>query len=538
MTALIYARTVRHLRPAQLGARLWFRACRPVPDDVPAPSQRPLGGNWAAPIAKPASMTGPRRFTFLNREGEAATAADWSAPDTARLWLYNLHYFDDLSAAGAADRAVWHGALIARWIAENPPGQGPGWEPYPLSLRIVNWVKWAVRTGGQGEAARDSLAAQARHLARRIEWHLMANHLLANAKALVFAGCWFDGTEADGWRETGLGILARELPEQVLADGGHFERSPMYHAIVLEDLLDLVNLARAFPETVPEAMVASWRTAAERMRLWLAAMIHPDGDIAIFNDAAFGVAPRRDDLDAYADRLGLGPAPSVGPGVTHLEASGYVRVEQEDLMAILDVAPVGPDYQPGHAHADTLSFECSVRGRRLVVNGGTSTYEPGPRRAYERSTAAHSTVEIAGENSSEVWAAFRVARRARPFGLNVDERGGEVVVRCAHDGYRRLRGRPVHERTWQFFRGEVRVEDRVAPAAPAVSRLHLHPDWRVAGRDTAGVDVACESRTVRVEADAVTSAEGDWAPEFGRIVPAPVLEMPLAGGRGEARITY
>jgi uncharacterized heparinase superfamily protein len=538
LTALLYARTVRHLRPIQLGARLWFRANRFPVDDRPAPQPRLLHGPWAAPAAKPASMSGPGRFVFLNREGGIAGAAGWNAPGRPRLWLYNLHYFDDLNAAGADARASWHAALVARWIAENPPGLGAGWEPYPLSLRIVNWIKWAIRSGGLGEAARHSLAVQARHLSRRIEWHLLGNHLFANAKALVFAGGWFDGAEADGWRERGLAILEREVPEQILPDGGHFELSPMYHAVVLEDLLDLVNLARAFPGTVPEAMVEAWRAAAERMRFWLAAMAHPDGDIAFFNDAALGIAPRRADLDCYAGRLDLGPAPSIDRQVTHLGPSGYVRVQTEEMVAILDVAPVGPDYQPGHAHADTLSFECSLHGRRFVVNGGTSTYEPGPRRALERSTAAHSTVEIDGESSSEVWDAFRVARRARPFGLAIDERPDEVTVACAHDGYRRLRGRPVHQRSWTFLRGEVRVEDRVEPAAPALSRLHLHPDWRIAARDRTGADLACETRSVRVEADALAVEEGAWASEFGRLVPAAVLAIPVVAGRSMARIGY
>ena len=281
------------------------------------------------------------------------------------------------------------------------------------------------------------------------------------------------------------------MPEQIRPDGGHFELSPMYHSIVLQDLLDLVNLAHAFLGTVPERTVETWRAAAKRMRLWLAAMVHPDGDIAFFNDAALGIALRRCELDNYAVRLGLGPAPSLSPGVTHLDSSGYVRVEAEDMVAILDVARVGPDYQPGHAHADTLSFECSLFGRRLVVNVGTSTYEPGAQRAYERSTAAHSTVEVAGENSSEVWAAFRVARRARPFGLEIEERAGEVVVACAHDGYRRLRGRPVHRRTWRFSPGQLTIDDLVEPGVlGGVSRLHLHPDWAVGAGAGAAVDLA------------------------------------------------
>src|SRR6185436_7069489 len=97
-------------------------------------------------------------------------------------------------------------------------------------------------------------------------------------------------------------------------------------------------------------------------------------------------------------------------GIAQLEPSGYVRIQRDPVLVIFDAAPVGPDYLPGHAHADTLSFELSWGDRRVITNSGTSTYSVGPRRAWERSTAAHNTVEIDDENSSEVWGGFRVAR--------------------------------------------------------------------------------------------------------------------------------
>ena len=228
----------------------------------------------------------------------------------------------------------------------------------------------------------------------------------------MLAGLFFDGPEAEGWLRAGLSIYARELPEQILADGAHFELSPMYHAIILEDLLDLINVVRTYGKADGEVFNDLPRITA-RMRLWLAAMTHPDGGLSYFNDAAFGVAANRAELEAYAARLGLALIAEPGEGLHHLAASGYIRVNYGEMAAILDLAAIGPDYIPGHAHADTLSFELSLGKERIVVNGGTSTYAPGRLREAERATAAHSTVEINGQNSSEVWASFRVARRAR-----------------------------------------------------------------------------------------------------------------------------
>ena len=216
-----------------------------------------------------------------------------------------MHYFDDLNAAGAALRRSWHAPLLKRWVIENRPGTGPGWDAYPTSRRIVNWIKFDLRFNALPEECRDSMAVQVRWLRRRLEYDLLGNHLLANAKALVHAGLYFSGAAAQGWYALGLDLMVRQLSEQILPDGGHFERSTMYHALVLEDVLDTVNILHCYGRTVPP----QWRELILRMRNWLGVMTHPDGDIAFFNDAAFKIAPTHAALEAYAQRLALGALP-------------------------------------------------------------------------------------------------------------------------------------------------------------------------------------------------------------------------------------
>ncbi|GAB4342151.1 MAG: heparinase II/III family protein [Desulfobulbaceae bacterium] len=444
------------------------------------------------------------------------SAGDWNDPARSRLWLYNLHYFDDLLAGDGPSRRQWHEALIQRWIEENPAGTGSGWEPYPLSQRIVNWIKWALNGNSLTAAALDSLAAQARFLRKRIEYHLLGNHLLANGKALLFAGLFFEGAEAEKWLRKGADIVSTQLPEQVLPDGGHFERSPMYHAIVTEDLLDMINLMRAYGRRVPEV----FEEAAERMLGWLATMTHPDGGVALFNDAAFGIASTPADLFAYGARLGVAlPGNSSGP-VRHLKSSGYIRVEAEDAVAFLDVAPLGPDYLPGHGHADTLTFELSLFGRRFIVDSGTSCYGLGDERLRQRGTAAHNTVTINGEDSSEVWAGFRVARRATPKDVEVTASDGEIVVSASHNGYDRLPGRPRHMRNWVFGENSLRIRDEIrGPFQEAVARFHLHPDLKVESGEgrSAGVIAMPGGESVSWEASGgrYFFEESTYHPEFG-----------------------
>ena len=215
---------------------MWFRLHTPKINLGDAPPLRAFVQAWIEPTKKPQTQFEPMTFRFLNHVQTLSNTDAWNDPRCDKLWLYNLHYFDDLCAVGAVDRLAWHTQLIEKWIVENTPTSGIGWEPYPSSLRIVNWIKWALAGNQLSNAALQSLAIQSRWLSKRVEHHLLANHLFVNAKALVFAGMFFEGLEADSWLNQGLRILAREIPEQVLADGGHFELSPMYHAIILEDI--------------------------------------------------------------------------------------------------------------------------------------------------------------------------------------------------------------------------------------------------------------------------------------------------------------
>ena len=531
-------RTVRHLRARQLIGRARFRLARPRADLAPAPELRPLAGPWQPPARRAPSLTGAGQFHFL---GEGGSLADhrWDGADKSKLWRYNQHYFDDLTASDAGTRAAWHQALIADWLAANPPGQGTGWEPYPTSLRIINWVIWSWAGGSLPPAAIDSLAVQARWLMRRLEWHLLGNHLFANAKALVFAGLFFAGREADGWLAQGCSILARELPEQFLPDGGQFELSPMYHALAFEDLLDLANCAAAHPHQELAALAEELRHRAFLAGQWLAAMSHADGAIAFFNDAALGIAPSNEELFAYAARLGIAP-PAPLPGLTYLAASGYARLAAGEALAIVDLARIGPDYLPGHAHADTLSFELSLGRQRLFVNSGTSEYGTGPERQRQRGTAAHNTVAVVGEDSSEVWAGFRVGRRAAPFAVRTGEDGRALFAEASHDGYRWLTGAPMVHRRVELTDAGLVVEDKVSPVTAAEARYHLHPDARVELTGTGAIVALPGGRrcTLRATGGPLRLEPTSWHPEFGRSIANLCLVLPLAEGRARLSLQW
>lgn len=480
-----YWHTVKYLKPVQIYGRLLHHLPRRMNVGGFVPALEPADGSWTSPAPANPSLLAPGRFRFLNEERDLGWPVDWRAPEASLLWRYNLHYFDGLNTSTRTDAPSWHRDLIDSWIRRNAPGAKPGWDAYPTSLRIVNWIKWSLAGNELTARELDSLAQQARWLSGRLEWHLLGNHLFANAKALTMAGCFFAGSEAESWLKTGAAILERELDEQVLPDGGNFELSPMYHAIFLADLLDLLNIGRRYPGKILK-LQPSIRCKATVMLEWLAVMTHPDGGIALFNDSACGISPSLAELSAYARRLGIEPLPfqerpgNAAPRLTLLEDTGYARLEAGPAVVLCDVAKVGPDHLPGHAHADTLSFEMSLGGERIVVNGGTSRYGADAERVRERGTASHSTVLVDSYDSSEVWSGFRVARRARPTVERTEVSDQGVSLQASHDGYRRLHRGIVHRRAWHLGLGSISVADEVTGEwGSASAQFLLHHDVAV-----------------------------------------------------------
>jgi len=514
-----YWHTLRYLRWIQIQERFRRYFSSSEIDLSPAPVVRGYVGKIQYFAKRNQRMVDSDTFQFLNVERTVKTGSDWNNANWEKLWLYNLHYFDDLTAVGEKQRTDWHRALIERWINENPAGLDNGWEPYPSSLRIVNWIKWASVGNKLQDCWRHSLAVQVRYLSQNLETHLLGNHLFSNAKALCFAGIFFDGMEANRWYETGLQLIEREIVNQLCDDGGNFELSTMYHIIFLEDLLDLINIHRAYSRALP----AEIENSIGPMLDWLQTMCHPDGEISFFNDASLAITPSVAEILDYAGRLGFKAQPVKG-GLTDLPSSGYSRVVKGDAVALIDRAAVGPDYLPAHAHADTLSFELSLFGKRVIINSGTSVYGTGEQRQIERGTAAHSTVSIDDKNSSEVWGGFRVAKRAYVSGRVQQE--GEKLIQLAgcHDGYMHLKGKPQHCREWVFEDRSLLIVDRITGkgAHQAVSVFPLHPDVALQKAQLSYCDLLVGRKQVRVEFEVggeLEVAEGNYYPEFGLSIP-------------------
>lgn len=513
-------RTVRHLKYIQIFGRIYYNLYTPKINTVPLQISPLFQGLSVSPARRTSSMPNEFEWLLLNEFG-ALSEIGWQDASRSKLWRYNQHYFDDLNAFGASERSTHHQLLIDRWSEDNPIGIGHGWEPYPTSLRIVNWIKWSSGENALSHEAIANLSLQAKWLSKRLEWHLLGNHLFANAKALVFAGLFFEGNEADVWLKHGLKILKQQVPDQILSDGGQFELSTMYHALALEDLLDLVNIAEANLSRLPSEanqQVLEWRSIIPEMINWLSSMSHPDNSIAFFNDSAFGVAASNIELFQYASRLGFDiKKPRVG--VTDLNHTGYIRLQSHKAVLIADIAPIGPDHLPGHAHADTLSFELSVHGQRVFVNSGTSVYGVSEKRLMQRGTLAHNTVAIKRQDSSEVWSGFRVGSRAKILSRLTGYDKGIMFASGAHDGYARKHEGLIHWREFSLGDQKLRIRDEISKQEAAEARFHMHPHVFVRKLGRSHGEIVCKDGLILnwscFGASHVQIIQSCWHPEFG-----------------------
>lgn len=581
-------RTIRDIPPRQLAARVQFeikarslphlplslRRSLAVGNPIPTP---PLRQNYLKALELPqlpqhfVPPEATYTFTFLNQSRQLAFPIPWNSPDYPRLWQFNLHYFDWMREVltrgyqqGQIDAAslsqLKH--LMGDWIAANPLCSFDGWHPYTTSLRIVNWTfaTRAIPTLAEAEII-TSLWLQVNYLHRHKEYFAGGNHLLENLRGLIIGGLNFDCPRAESIVRLALEQLAQQLAIQVLPDGGHYERSPMYHLIVLnlvaETVACLQNAGWSIPDTISEPLHRMLKFA-ETIRLSC-------GLFPLWNDAAYDIANPLDEIaswvrqllaqsstdmtDALHERLlqasGTYQAASI-PTQTSVTTSSllpdsgyYILRNATGIELTFDCAPPCPHELPPHAHADCLTIDLYCKGQPVIVDTGTSEYSSGTIRSYERSTLAHNTVAIANQNQSEIWGSFRVGRKAQPNNVQSGTFQEWQWVSAAHNGYAHPPLKAWHQRWVGLGTKAIVILDRLetALATEYTSRLHFAPGLNLIHEpetqvytcelETTCLYIQCLGLTADDEVqwlDADTS-QSWYAPEFGRRYPRGYLQI-------------
>lgn len=479
--------TLRYLKATQIFHQLKDRIHKPGLKMMKAPGVCSITLK-VKPISKPRCHEGDDRFTFINITDRFTS---WEERRNGNLWAFNLNYMDWLNQDGlsAEEACRW----IDRYI-ESMQVNGTGNDPYPTALRCMNWIRlFTLHPEIKKAGYDDALFSQCMLLRKRLEYKLLANHLLEELFALLLAALYFQDNSLYKKAKSGL---KKELREQFLTDGAHFEQSPMYHCIMTDRLLDCINYVQSYDRQVKDGdarhnhdfaidndLTLLLRHTACNALGHLEAIVYQDGTIPLMNDAAYNIAPTAQELFDYAKKLGMEWTKKT------LADCGYRKISNGRMELVAKVGKITASYQPGHTHADTLSFELRIDGKPFIVDTGTSTYDKGERRNYERSSRAHNTVTIDNMDNCEVWSGFRVGKRPR-VDIKVDD-PTDIIAR--HDGF----GRAITHERWFFACDDTLKVRDIINAKNAVSRLHFAEGTNVTLRDNNTIET--DTAVIRLE---------------------------------------
>lgn len=282
----------------------------------------------------------------------------------------------------------------------DPGGFNAYWFPYGVSHRILALASGLLVARQRGRLApevdalvSDFLRENVAFLLDNIEHELCNNHVERNLAALCI---YFSHARSvpPKIREKLERDIVYLISRTILPDGVQVERSPMYQGLSVASLA-VISEAKFLSVRLRHHL----RSKLQAARLAFAALCHPDGDVALFNDSWHGEIPRLSGSKAPEGRL-------------ILKDGGYARLSYRNDVCLLDAGPLGPRWNPGHGHADFLSIEISLAGQRLIVDPGTSRYNSGPERARERSSEAHNGPVWKGHEPVEFLGCFKVGRMA------------------------------------------------------------------------------------------------------------------------------
>jgi uncharacterized heparinase superfamily protein len=465
-----------------------------------------LGGSVADRIAVYPSDARPRsleeadnyfrnRFAFAGHVVDAKDGSifDCKAPgDGFAAELHGFEFLRHLEAAGGDDARKLALQLTGEWLDRYERYRKPAWRPEIIATRLLN-----IFCHGRFFLANSeltwrssffvSLRNQTRVLARTAKWAPEGIARLEAAAALTLSGlCLSDG------RNTSLGLtrLVDEIGRQILADGGHVNRSPqtLLGALLV---LDLVQQALDATGGDSEGILRSaiLRSALERVASMVRYFRLGDGGLAVFNGGGESDPRLVSALLARDDAKGklIGYAPQ----------SRYQRAAAGRSILIMDVGGAPPGPHATEAHAGCHSFEMSSGEHRLIVNCGTAVGDDESWREALRASAAHSTLVIADTSSANAlgpgWLRNLLGARLIDGGATVESRRSEtmqgLVIEGGHDLYLPRFG-VIHERRVVLshrgtsLAGNERLTVRrprsgKRPKLPFALRFHIHPDIRL-----------------------------------------------------------
>ena len=351
-------------------------------------------------------------FEFLGKKKSFKSISEivFDSQDYGELWCYNLNYFDFLNQIN--NNFQLEKDIIFEWFDRNYKSENIVWDPYPVSMRLVNLIKWFSKNFNKFDKKTKIyflklIKQHDLYLRRNIEFHLDGNHLLENYISLLISSIFCNKEDL---LESDFNNLNNEIKNQFLVDNFHYERSIMYHNILVEKLLNIIAIGQNKKRSSKfDNKLINLYNSISKMLIVTNNFLYPTYSYPSFNDVVRYGDNRVIDIIKYSQNLKFNSIKKHKN--INFEASGYLKFELKNSIFIYDYGDIAPKHIPGHGHCDCFSFEFFHNNIPIIVNTGTSTYEYGDRRFKERSTSAHNTISFGGNEQDEIWSRFRVARQ-------------------------------------------------------------------------------------------------------------------------------
>jgi uncharacterized heparinase superfamily protein len=396
----------------------------------------------------------------------------WFPPEAGNDWLAAWHGFswvaDLLSVGGGARDAVR--ALVQSWLTDNTGWHPIAWRTDVLANRIFTWIvhfdEIASREADRllRRAMLVSLGSQLRHLGRTAGWELAGPSRLRALKGLIGGLVAFGGSEKRLSRV--LRAVERELPGQILADGGHRSRNPSVQLDVLRDLVDMRAALRGGHIEIPGAL----QEAIDRMAPMLRFFRHGDRKLALFNHSI--------EEDGILVDLVLTRSETKGRAPAQAPQTGFQRMQGGHSLVLVDAGRPPSAGFDDHAYAGLMSFEMSHGRERIIVNCGGYRGTQRAWRQVARASAAHSVLVVADTNAIEINDDGTLGRAPPTIRCERAEEDGHQWIAVSHDGYRQRFGLNYARELYLSAEGDdLRGEDKLTGRSGLsfVIRFHLHP---------------------------------------------------------------
>ena len=420
-------------------------------------------------------------FVFLGRKKsfKSISEIDFELQDFGELWCYNLNYFDFLNQNN--NNFQLEKDIIVEWVDRDYKSKSIVWDPYPVSMRLVNLIKWFSKNLNKFDNKTKIyflklIKQHDLYLRKNIEFHLDGNHLLENYISLLISSIFFN---KEGQLESDFHNLNNEIEKQFLVDNFHYERSIMYHNILVEKLLNIIAIGQNKKcSSKFNNMLNNLHNSISEMLIVTNNFLYPTYSYPSFNDVVRYRDNRVIDIIKYSQNLKFNSIKKRKN--INFEASGYLKFELKNFIFVYDYGDIAPKHIPGHGHCDCFSFEFFHNNLPIIVNTGTSTYEYGDRRFKERSTSAHNTISFGGNEQDEIWSRFRVARQhiVEYFKLESFTKN-KLLLSGSFSNYN---NKYKHKRNVSIENNILTVTDKVESInkkSLSSLNLHFHPDVKI-----------------------------------------------------------